>query len=86
MTNVQKVKHCGLFSHKWHEHRTLLLQGSGNFVEERAEIFYEPEVDDHYKQTLFSIRGKIVTYINPKRLGQHAQDLHKLKLDKGRDG
>lgn len=86
MTNVQKVKHCGLCSHKWHEHSTLLLQGSGNFVEERAEIFYEPEVDDHYKQTLFSIHGKIVTYINPKQLGQHAQDLHKLKLDKGQDG
>ena len=55
-------------------------------MEERAEVFYEPEVDDHYKQTLFSIHEKIVAYINSKQLGQHAKDLHKLKLDKGQDG
>lgn len=39
-------------------------------------------VDYHYKQTLFCIHDKIVAYINSKQLGQHAQDLHKLKLDK----
>lgn len=60
-------------------------QGSGIFEEEGAERLHEPVVVGDFKKAAFSRNNRADAHMNPQRLLQHAQDLHKLLPGKSRE-